>query len=276
MMKVTLLLLTVLVPVAFCVAQTATPSPSNGSTAQQQNSTELQTNPSPSQNTQASGEAAGSGQFAPGSVVAAELTKSVDAKKAKPGDQVLAKTSQDMLSGGQIVIPHGAKIVGHVTQAKPREKGDSESTLGIAFDKVVGKDGREVPLNASIQALAPPISNLSAGNGSGGNPPMSESGGMPGGTGGNPGMGGGRNAGTPAGMGGTPGGNYPPDTGTSTTQGGGRALQPGATGVIGMPELSLNAGPDGAAVISSQHKNVKLDSGTQLMLRVNGKSGTSQ
>ena len=157
------------------LAQSST-SPNSGSAAQQQGSTEMQTNPTPSQNTQATGEAAASGQIAPGTVIPAELAKSIDAKKAKQGDQVLAKTSQDLLSGGQVVIARGSKIIGHVTQAKPREKGESESTLGIAFDKLVMKDGHELPLNASIQALAGPPS-MATGSAA----PMSESGGMPGG-----------------------------------------------------------------------------------------------
>jgi hypothetical protein len=262
--------------VTISVAQSSTSSPSSGSTAQQQVSTELQTNPSPSQNTQSSGEAAGgSQQMAPGTVIPAELAKSVDAKKAKTGDQVVAKTSQDLLSNGQVVIPRGAKIVGHVTQAKAREKGESESTLGIAFDKLVMKDGKELPMNASIQAVGAPVTNFGASNA-----PMQESSGMPGGGvsgSSNTGMSGGgaRNtgsaAGAPTGVPGSPGGNYPQDTGTAGAQGGGRALDAGATGVVGMSGLSLQSGSDGGSVITSQNKNVKLDSGTQVILRVTGK-----
>ena len=274
MKKVTLSLVAAAVLVTIALAQSSPPSSANGSAAQQQSSTELQTNPSPSQNTQATGEVSGTAQFAPGTVLPAELAKSVDAKKAKQGDQVVAKISQDMLSNGQVVIPHGAKIVGHVTQAKAREKGESESTLGIAFDKMMTKDGKELPLNASIQALGAPISNFNAGN-PGGNPPMSESGGMPGRMGGsaNTGMGGSRNTGSPPGTGasGSPGGNYPQDTGTAGAQSGGRTLSSNATGVVGISGLSLSAGSDGGSVITSENKNVTLDSGTQILLRVNGR-----
>lgn len=273
MNRIILSLLATALLVTISAAQSSTPSPSRGSTAQQQSSTGVQTNASPSQNTQSSGEAAGGAQMAPGTVIAAELTKSVDAKKAKQGEQVIAKTSQDLLSNGQVVIPRGAKIVGHVTQAKAREKGEPESTLGIAFDKLVMKDGRELPLNASIQALGAPVTNFG-----GGNAPIQESGGVPGGISGsgNTGLGGGaRNTGSapgsPNGVPGSPGGNYPQDTGTAAGQSGGRALDPHATGVIGMSGLSLGAGSDGGSVISSQNKNVKLDSGTQVILRVNGK-----
>ena len=49
----------------------------------------------------------------------------------------------------------------------------------------------------------------------------------------------------------------------------GVALSARSTGVVGMEGMSLNAGSDPAqgTVISSANKNVKLDSGTQLILR---------
>ena len=275
MKKVTLALLAGFVFVALCLAQSSSPA---GSPAQQ-GAPESQANGSTSQNPQNGGDAA-TGKIAPGTVLPAELAKSVDAKKAKAGDQVVAKLAQDMISNGQVVIPRGAKIVGHVTEAKPREKGQSESTLGIVFDKLVTKDGRELPINANIQALGAPISNFNSNAGAGGSAPMSESGGVPGGIGGSASTGvggtGGRtgstSTGAPAGVPGNAGGNYPQDTGGNAGgQGGGHgALQPGATGVVGLSGLSLSSGNDGSSVITSQ-KNVKLDSGTQLMLRVNAK-----
>src|SRR5439155_2338965 len=82
-----------------------------------------------------------------GSTINATLTKSVDAKKAKAGDEITAKAQNDVRSGGNVVIPKGAKLIGHVTQAKAREKGESESALGIAFDRAVLKNGQEVALN---------------------------------------------------------------------------------------------------------------------------------
>ena len=276
MKKLTLSLSASFVLVGLCLAQSATSSPDVSSSQQ---STKESQAPA-AENPQASGESLATGKISPGTVLPAELAKSVDAKKAKSGDQVVAKLSQDMLSNGQVVVPRGAKIVGHVTQAKPREKGESESTLGIAFDKLVTKDGRELPLNASIQAVGAPVSNFNTNNGPGGNGPMSESGGMPGGMSGSAsaGMGGagGRSGasstGAPSNSPRTAGGDYPEDTGNSGSQTGTRgALQPGATGVVGISGLNLSAGSDGSSVITSQNKNVKLDSGTQLMLRVQGK-----
>lgn len=78
----------------------------------------------------------------------------VDSKKAKPGDQVVAHTTRDVKEHGKTVIPRGTKLVGHVTQASARAKGDTESQLAIQFDRAVLKHGREVPVNLGIQALA--------------------------------------------------------------------------------------------------------------------------
>src|SRR5438309_10847552 len=76
---------------------------------------------------------AASGQLATGSMIYAELSKSIDAKKAKQGDEVVAKAQQAVLSQGKVLIPKGSKIVGHVTQVKPHEKDQPQSELGIAF-----------------------------------------------------------------------------------------------------------------------------------------------
>jgi hypothetical protein len=116
-----------------------------------------------------SGSAAGSAQaghqsaaLADGTTMNAALTHPVDAKKNKPGDPVSAKTTQSTKSNGQVVIPKGSKLEGHVTEAKARGKGDAESSLGIAWDRAILKDGQEVPLNAGIQALASAQSSASA------------------------------------------------------------------------------------------------------------------
>src|SRR5260370_41352277 len=93
-----------------------------------------------------------SASLAQGTTMNAVLTKRVDCKKNKPGDTVTGKTTENTNSDGEVVIPKGPKLVGHVTEAKARGKGESESSLGIVFDKAILKNGQEVPLNANIQA----------------------------------------------------------------------------------------------------------------------------
>lgn len=91
-----------------------------------------------------------------GTRIPAVLTKSVDAKKAKQGDPVEAKTSEKLQLGSGTSLPKGTKLVGHVTEAKAKakDKGESQSLLGIMFDKAVLKGGQEVPMHAIIQAAA--------------------------------------------------------------------------------------------------------------------------
>ena len=203
-----------------------------------------------------------SSQFPAGTIIPAELSKSVDAKKAKAGDKVEAKTPADLLSHGKIVIPKNTKIIGHVTEAKAHSKESPDSMVGIVFDRISMKDGREVPIQAVVQAIARPLQSAALSSSS-----ASDTGGMPsGGTpayGGAGGMGGARPPERVA--------SYPAGTSTGTDpslpQGGTIApLGPTSQGVVGMKGLSLKASGQ-ASVISSETENVHLDSGTQLMLR---------
>src|SRR5258708_20833575 len=89
-----------------------------------------------------------SANLAQGTTMNAVLTKPVDCKKSKPGDKVEGKTTENTKSDGQVVIPKGSKLVGHVTDAKARGKGESQSSLGFVFDKAILRNGQEVPLNA--------------------------------------------------------------------------------------------------------------------------------
>ena len=88
------------------------------------------------------------------------LEKSVDARKNHAGDEVLARTTENVNSKRQIVIPKGSKLVGHVTEVRAKAKDESQSVLGIRFDRAVLKDGHEIPLAVSIQALAAADANV--------------------------------------------------------------------------------------------------------------------
>lgn len=92
-----------------------------------------------------------------GTAMVVELEKSIDARKAKTGDLVKAKVAQDLVSGGKVVIPRGSKAIGHVTEVKPRGEGNTQSILGLVFDKVNLKQGEEVTFNGTLRALAPPV-----------------------------------------------------------------------------------------------------------------------
>lgn len=229
-----------------------------------------QSTPAPSSATQqgtaspqdSDAQAQSANQFPAGTIIPAELSKSVDSKKAKAGDKIEAKIPVDLLSHGKIVIPKNTKIIGHITEAKAHSKESPDSMVGIAFDHLSMKDGHEVPIQAAVQAIARPLQSaaLSSGN-------ANDTGGMP--SGGSPTYGGG------GGMGGARAPERPATYPTGTTSGTDSSspdsgtmapLGPTSQGVVGMKGLSLKAaGP--ASVISSETDNVHLESGTQLMLR---------
>src|SRR5260370_3396556 len=104
----------------------------------------------------------GNAALANGSTFNAALNAPIDSKKAKPGDPVTAHTTEPAKSDGKTVLPRGTKLLGHVTQASARANGESDSSLGVVFDKAILKNGQEVPLNAGIQALASGQSAASA------------------------------------------------------------------------------------------------------------------
>jgi hypothetical protein len=258
---------------AICVAQSESPagnpSAQSSATGAAQSATQS-TKTAGSQAATAGGNASQS-PVQPGSIIYAELAKSVDAKKAKAGDEVQAKATQAVLSQGKIVIPKGSKIVGHVAQASP--KGDQPSQLVIGFDRAILKDGTQVPLSVSLQAVgggahasavgpdqSPSGMSADRGISSSGMPgrPSGEASGGYGAPGGN--MGGGMGS-TSAGAGADTGGVTAAETGPSTVH-----LNAGSRGVVGLAGLSLSEGAQGA-VITSDKKNVKLDSGIELVLR---------
>jgi len=241
----------------------------------------------------ASANSAGAGSLASGTTIPATLTKPVDARKAKAGDEVAAKTTQDVRSDSGVVIPRGSRLVGHVTDAKSKAKGDSESALGIAFDHAVLRNGQEVPLNASIKALAAAANTNSASLGddnfgSAAGSSVGAVGAAPAGGGGRGGLLGGAGSavgGATSTVGNTAGGIT---NGVGNTVGGVGANAGGAVsgatsgatgqltsqsqGVVGLNGLSLNSAASNAtqgSVITSAGKDVKLDSGTQMLLQVN-------
>lgn len=207
-------------------------------------------------------------RIATGSVIPVQLTKSIDAKKMKAGDEIEAKVTQDLKSGnGEIIVPKDTKVVGRVTEAQARSKEQKESQVGIAFDRAVMKTGGDVPLPVSIQAIIAP-SYLNSGNNGSGSPsagqpsPSASAGAMP--QGGNA-------------RSGSVGTSQPSPTASeapSGEQSGNTPHQPitgNTQGVLGIPNLTLSSTPGTAqgSVLTSDKTNVKLDSGTLMLLRVN-------
>jgi hypothetical protein len=202
-------------------------------------------------------------RIAPGTVFPVTLAKSIDAKKVKAGDLVEAKVTVDLKGAdGEMVVPKGSTVVGHVTQAQARTKEQKESLLGLTFDHLVMKGGGDVPLPVSIQAIIAP-SRLDADNSAGGGYAPAPGGVQPGG-GGFPG-----GAGMPPQAPGPPGGMAPSPVPPSTQEH--PAITGNTQGVVGFSNLKLSPAADPAqgSLLSSNKSNVKLESGTLVILHVN-------
>jgi hypothetical protein len=274
----TLAIMAALLTAGAAVAQDATPRPTDpGSPQAAPTTSQPQTAPAPlagSQTqaaTQAATAPANDAKIAPGSVIPVQLTKTIDAKKAKTGDEVIARVVQDLKTqSGEVMVPKDTKVIGHVIEAQARQKDQKQSELAIVFDQAVLKD-QPVSLPMSIQAVIGEENNNN--NSSGASPSPSPAGApMPSSTG---------TAGTSPMAGRSPSGNAgqssPQGAPTGSTSGGNQASGPRpqinaqTQGVIGISNLNLepNSNAKQGTMLSSEKNNVKLESGTMLLLRVN-------
>ena len=190
------------------------------------------------------------GTLAVGRVIYAQLTQTIDVKKVKVGAPVFAKTTLAVLSGGKVLIENGARITGHVTRVQERSEKNPESELGIVFDRVELPDGKELPLNLTVQAVG--VGSLTAS-------PKEFSDSLP----------------------------FPmapgfPDLSTQSSGAPSRrhsdlpkaetgpALDLGSKGMVGLKGLELTEGTDDThgSLVKSKTKNVKLDNYWQMVLRV--------
>jgi len=204
-------------------------------------------------------------KIAPGSVIPVQLTKSIDAKKVKTGDEVIAKVTQDMkTASGEVLVPKDTKIVGHVTEAQARTKEQKESQLGIAFDHAVLKNG-DVQVPMSIQAIVgQQNNNPNAPGGESEGPAASPSAPSAGGSA-KPGMAGAAPAPSPSR---SESSSAPSDAGAAKNST--PPINGQTQGVIGIPNMTLAPGANATqgSVVTSDKNNVKLESGTMLLLKV--------
>jgi len=87
----------------------------------------------------------------------ANLEKTIDAKKAKTGDPILAKVSASTQLSDGTKVPTGSILQGHIDTVTPSDK-KSDSTLTVTFDKLQLKNGNEVSVKAtliSVMSTAP-------------------------------------------------------------------------------------------------------------------------
>ena len=197
--------------------------------------------------------------LAGGTGIYAELNGGLDSKKAKVGDTISVHTTESVKSSDdRMILPRGTKLVGHITQSVARSKGADESALGMVFDKAILKDGREVPLNVTIQALGAPVTFSGAADAGPGPDPANS----------------GTTRTSPMGGRSGPASAQPPAAGVgsgsrTTLDGSSAPLGPNSRGVLGLRGLTLNTTTTNnvsVSVLTSDGKNVHLDSGTQFLL----------
>jgi hypothetical protein len=171
-----------------------------------------------------------------------KLTKTLDSSKLKEGDAIEVETAGSFKLADGTLVPKGSKLTGHVVAAKARSKGDSDSELSVAFEKLNIANGKQLSIKGAVQAVFPPSEEpepMMAGKATGA---------------GGGGYGASADVGTVTNS--TVGSNT--DTGKSEP-----AADPKSVGVQGMHDLDLNDG-----VLTSKGKNVKLGGGVRMIVRV--------
>jgi hypothetical protein len=209
------------------------------------------------------GKVASASPLKSGTTIHAELVNPVDAKKSKVGDEVIAITTQDVTAGGKVIVPNGSKLVGRIMGVRVQNSEQSTSRVGIAFNRAVLKSGKEIPVALTIQAIggSPEAAPIAAARAR-----ASYSA-----------YGGGRLSGARFATGAVAAtASHTNGTVVNTTDHPGAAangsLSASSQGVVGLPGLSLFSQTTPfatASVVSSQGNNVHLDSGTEMILRVN-------
>ena len=99
-----------------------------------------------------------------GVTVNAELTKGIDAKKAKAGDLVNARTTNAVTLADGTELPKGTKLIGKVTEARAKSGSDKTSHVAFSLEQAETKDGHEIPLRVMVTSVTVPLetSDLSA------------------------------------------------------------------------------------------------------------------
>lgn len=87
-----------------------------------------------------------------GTQIAARLANQLDSGQVHVGDAVTMDVLEDLKINGAIAIPHGAIVLGHVTEAKGARKMGRGGKLTIAFETVTAGDGTKVPVSGENSA----------------------------------------------------------------------------------------------------------------------------
>ena len=96
--------------------------------------------------------------LASGTTITAELQKTLDVGNARVGDQILLRTTQSIRQNGEVVVPKGSSLIGRVTEVQRRTKENTQSRIGMVFEKIEGKQ-----VSMPLSAIVVSITNVAAG-----------------------------------------------------------------------------------------------------------------
>ena len=83
----------------------------------------------------------------------AVLGREINAKKMRPGEQFQAKLSKDVQLKNGVELPKGTELIGTVATDNT---GNGESTLALDFAKAELKNGKTVPIQATVIGISKP------------------------------------------------------------------------------------------------------------------------
>src|SRR5262245_12667319 len=109
-----------------------------------------------------------------GAQLSAELLATLEAGKARPGDEFKMRTLKPVIVGGKEVIAKGSVLTGHVVESARAEGKEGASRLQLCFDQLRNKN-MTTPFSATIEQITQvsvnnqsQIDDLGASSGSGG------------------------------------------------------------------------------------------------------------
>jgi hypothetical protein len=94
---------------------------------------------------------AGAVQLKPADAV---LVQALDAKSAKPGQNVTARLTSSIETSDGVKLPSGTELLGRVDTVKASEE-KGASTLSLTFNQARLKDGKTLPVKATLVGFSP-------------------------------------------------------------------------------------------------------------------------
>jgi hypothetical protein len=87
-----------------------------------------------------------------GAQLSAELLATIEAGKAKPGDEFKMRTLKPVIVGGKEVIAKGSTLTGHVVESTKAQGKEGASQLQLCFDQLRNKN-LTTPFSATIEQI---------------------------------------------------------------------------------------------------------------------------